>query len=698
MTSPSFQNSNNFRRSNKHQSPDNVRANIATGNANVGVQGDIYGDFVQSNIVHGDVVYQVPSDATPEQKYQAGRRYLDGGMPEMARKLIGEAVMSGYRNSEVCFHWLLAFFSGRMIRHLSDEDISILQSAQQIWNDKFYGDDDWTRGLRVLGGLLDSLTDPDADNSLSFIDDEFNQLGSVQRDKILRHLELFLKGPIQDSMWARTFAQAREGQLRGKRRQRAWKFFHADPAEPRVLWPQKVDITWQRQCLVMGPTVLFGATALYFGVLALLEGGIWGIFVYLLCVSGGYVAAVNGINWYLQTKMLSLEDSKYLSDVQPTGQGLDFNFLREVSRMLEQYFAKYVPKDVSREFWLDLTAGVQRKWRREIVEAYRGTGVKAANVEWLIRYLAKDARMRYQNETLWEARRRFITPVGTKRACAVGGGIFSLGFLWLLSLVYINLFSWEMIMLLASGWGSVAAWVKYVQLPNKWHKNENEDARRRMNEYKEEFKRWCNKLAGKPEDSEIAAWLDCDRKLVLAHAMKQFSLKSSDVIAYTFLDGPASSCRMARVRNGPWRFSKYRILVFLLTEDGVRQLTAYLNFETGEFRTLRRVNYRFDAISSVCVNEEEKGKYIFELVLMGGEEVSMALTVDGHESGMVFEEESLGDEKAVSDAIMDASGLKNSLRILEGVAAEGKEWISLDSKRGDSQMKLLRSVVHNLVK
>ena len=52
---------------------------------------------VQAGTVHGDVwVYQVPEDASPEQKYRIGVNYLDGGMPMKACELINEAIARGY--------------------------------------------------------------------------------------------------------------------------------------------------------------------------------------------------------------------------------------------------------------------------------------------------------------------------------------------------------------------------------------------------------------------------------------------------------------------------------------------------------------------------------------------------------------------------------------------------------------------------
>ena len=186
----------------------------------------------------------------------------------------------------------------------------------------------------------------------------------------------------------------------------------------------------------------------------------------------------------------------------------------------------------------------------------------------------------------------------------------------------------------------------------------------------EAFKRWRARLADKPGDQEMAAWLDCDRKVLLQEAFQHYRLNPSSVIAYAFIEASEAPNRRARVLYGPWRYSRYKLLVFLLTADGVRQLTAKLDFLKGSFHDRERTNYRFDALAAVRIAQEDGGKQTFELTLVSGQSFD-AQVKDTDMNKLQSGERS----ETVSEVTLDAAGIHHTLHVLEGVAAEGKKWI-----------------------
>ena len=215
------------------------------------------------------------------------------------------------------------------------------------------------------------------------------------------------------------------------------------------------------------------------------------------------------------------------------------------------------------------------------------------------------------------------------------------------------------------------------------------------------YDRWVQRLRRRPPDAEMAAWLDCDRKYLMQAALMRSQVPLSDLIAYAFLEAPGRSCKRARWRNGPWRFSRYQLVVFLLTRDGVRQVTVGLDFERGSFHDQQRSNYRFDAVAAVRVEEADDGRRTFELALVNGESVRIdMIEADQGSTGPDSDSTSgagsgagsagAGDDLGIVSAVtLDAAGLANTLHVLEGVAAEGKEWIGQERQRGAGRMSVL---------
>ena len=104
---------------------------------------------LQAETVHGDVyTYFVQWDSTAKEKYEAGVRYLNGGVQPEALRWIEQAIADGHDDtSEVRFHWLLALLSGRTYRQLSPDITSRLDAFK---NPPVVSQTDpWAAGVRL---------------------------------------------------------------------------------------------------------------------------------------------------------------------------------------------------------------------------------------------------------------------------------------------------------------------------------------------------------------------------------------------------------------------------------------------------------------------------------------------------------------------------------------------------------------------
>jgi hypothetical protein len=644
---------------------------------------------VQAGVVHGDIyVYTTFKDASPEEKFEAGVRFLNGGMPRRARQLIYEAVEAKNVTNKVYFYWLLALTSGRTRRELSEEEGAALRNADNIFH--LTVGDEWADGVRTIRRLLSSAQDAEAD--LRIVLKEFDALGATQKALILRHLESFLEGPIENQMWHRALTRAAEGQLAGARVDRVWKFFQPHPSGPRVRDPQPPVIpisTWVKA--VMATAILSLAT-IHLVYLLAQEGRIFAIFCCLVSITGGYFGARNGVEWRFQTgrrraKDLEHRSNQYYRSNAPTG-----GFARKVDQRFDYYVNKYAPRGVERAVWLAATGGIRKSTRDELVEIYREQRVGVEKIAWLIRHEVSHIKMRWEKGTLWDYREELATSLPTRVTAVLGFAALAVCGSWaVVSALQATPLSAAIstVSVLLGGWVAVRSWL-YIILEHRRYDADEIETNKVRARRETAFAQWQARLADKPSDYEMAAWLDCDRKVLLNEALQHYRLTMSNVIAHAFIEAPAKSTARARVRNGPWRYKKYQLLVFLLTMDGVRQLEIKLDFQLGAFHDRHRVNYRYEAVAAVRVKQADDDERKFELTLVNGPEINVQVTGPGMEELQQDE-----DHRAVLEATLDTAGLRHTLHVLEGIAAEGKEWIKHEHRRGEARASNLAAAMES---
>ncbi|WP_091295876.1 hypothetical protein [Amycolatopsis xylanica] len=619
--------------------------------------------------IHDSTVYFVLPDAPPEKKYRVGVAYLRDGVPSRARELIDQARALGHDSAEVRFHWMLAMLSKRSYRDLTVDERELLISTSRA--SEAFAADDWTRSLGTVHDLLSCLGDTGSDP-----EDALRQLAELpqpQRDQIVRHLDLVLTGSLKDRFWAGIRRNAAETRSSMNRENRVWAYFEVPPSKPRTRKPEPSQVTRRDRVRALLGELVAALGAGYLAKTLLVAARPLPIAAYLLAAIAAYYAIQSGFHWRYQVQRLAVKERQFRKRVESGSPG---GFARNVSDSFDHYFHRYAPDKVHRGTWLAETAGVRAALRNEIVDVYRDQRVTVDNVKWLIRYCIRDVRAKWRNDTLFEHRKRYRASAKTKTICVLSTTTFA-GMATYVAAAALDsdlLFTLVAALLFMVGTAtSVPAW-SFIVSERRREIEDTGDYWDVQNARQQEYERWSRKLADTmPSEAEMENWLNADKTIVLDEALKHYRLAWRDVLTHAFLQTPAENSRRARVTGGPYRYSNYDIRLFLITLDGVREVTTGLDFEHIKLVYLERTNFRFDAVSSVHVVTPTELSCNLALTLMNGEprdiHVSSYVPADNLANGV---------EGSVVEMSLDAAGFAHTLHILEGIAAEGKHWIERD--------------------
>jgi hypothetical protein len=620
--------------------------------------------------VHDSTVYNIYSGASPREKYEVGVRFLEDGVPARSRDLIHDAMAHGYENGEVRFHWVLAMLSKRSYRDLTAEEREQLGRVSEFLHRYF--DDEWKRALEAICELLDYLIGSGGDPGVSLR--KLHALPTRQRDEIVRHLDLVLTGGMKDSLWVEKHQKATTDRLRNDRRDRMWAYFQPVPAKPRVRQPLRDSTTAGDLFRAIAWSGTFAFAVGYFGWKILVHAAPLPTLSYLLMLAAGYVGARTGWEWYYRATRLKIKDRYYFRrrgvDRAPEG-----GFANQVDHSFTHYFIKYAPEGRDRTAWLADTAGIRATLRDEIVELYRESRTSAAEVRWLIRYLVNEVKKRWKSGTLLQHQERYRTRSSTKAWCAISlATLIVAATSVILTTIQIDPLRAAVATLVATAGARLgtARWLNIFYERRRAMEDlfEFEQLQR---ERQAAYQEWKKRLdSTRPSESEMEAWLNCDKTILLHDALHHYRLAWREIIAHAVLQTPAKPCKRSRVRNGPWRYSKYDIRLFLVTQDGVREITTELDFERVDCSDRERNNFRFDAVSSVQVTKEHES-HTLDLTLMNGP--SRTIIVPGLKGNHLDPTE---NAEKFSEINLDAAGFTHTLHILEGIAAEGKGWIDRD--------------------
>ncbi|WP_232832940.1 hypothetical protein [Nocardiopsis sp. TNDT3] len=631
------------------------------------------GSFVGAQVgqMHNSRVYVVNPGDPPERDYDVGCNYLADGVPVKAREHIELARARGFDGPEVRFHWVLAILSKRSYRDLTKKERVLLAdlSARTELRER----DGWRQGLNVVFALLSCVDGSSGDPESAMA--QLHSLPDPQHGLILRHLGLVLTGSMKQGVWHQLRRNAVEEQCARGRVDRVWTYFAPKPAEARARYPAPKSTTaWN----VLGGLLLAGVFLFAVATImksALAQGSLLALVSCLAVLVFGPVAVWHIALWNHQYRRRMAKEHEYgylFSSPSPPKGG----FTDQVTHDFDHYFAKYAPETESRGTWLEETQGIRRSLRDEVARLYRETGVKAERVRWLVRFLVRDVRRRWLTGQPLEPRELHRVDTATKVRCVV----LCLALISAATTTVVTAFQQApvaavggaLLTVVTSGF-AFPLWLR-IYSERRRYDEESREREEILGAREAEYERWKGKLDTlRPTETDMEAWLDADKTLILDKALRHHRLSWHEVVAHAFLVTPKRPCKSAHVRRGPWRHSKYEIRVFLVTDEGVREATADLDFERARRHLSGRDNYRFEAFSSVQVEIESTRRYTLNITLTNGPAKSIVVaeapTHDAEEAELATK---------ASETSLDAAGFFHTLRILEGIAAEGKLWFERD--------------------
>jgi len=643
----------------------------------------------------------ISQSATPKDKYRTGVENLRSGNPRAARDLIWEAMIDGWVSNEVLFHWLIAMLSRRTILEFTTSEITQLKSSRPRYTEN---GDVWADGVRLVYRLLDSALPSFAEEAgwtataadMELLIEQVDDLDEKQRDMIWPHLELLLRGELVNKVWERDIQDAQSRRFTGNRCGRAWMYFHPVPAKVTLPLPPAESISQADRFIMQVSGGLAAAATGYLGWELLRHSDFPWLLGYVIVLAISLMVVDSELDRRFLADRKRQQEEWSQASGQPPMNPSGNRLADQVGKLLIYYLKKCTPETMEYERWAAISAGFCKLCRSEILSICQENGVTASGVTWLIRFQVRQwsdhwqtgAPYRYYPTSLpspdREVPRREILGVPILAGILLAVILPAQPTFCLIPLA-ITMIS------ISAGW---LPWLR-INLERQRHAADSEDRTWRQAAIDEEFTRWSVRLKARPEDAEMAAWLECDRTVLLGMTLDLFQLPRSWLTAYAFIEKRHPGARRAQIQNGPWRHAGYQLRIFLLAEDGARYVRAYLDFLTGKLSINERTSYRYDAIVSVHVSRKPgQGKHTFELRLTSGDPITVhvqdvepdesQLDQDATLMGEPVEEAQEAAETAEAEetATSDMASLTGLMHMLEGVAGEGRSWIQRRDCRG----------------
>ncbi|WP_327168970.1 hypothetical protein [Streptomyces subrutilus] len=628
---------------------------------------------IQAETVHNSNVYFVHPDASPQEKYRVGLRFLADGVPSRARDMISDAIAHGHDSAEVRFNWVLAMLSARAYHDLSTEELQRLHHASGLV--RTYAEGQWKDALRVVFELLAMLST--ADGETGRVPERLRALLPGQREAILHHLDLVLTGGLKDSLWVESREQAETARFANDRVQRVWAYFEPDPIGPRAMPPRPSTAAAARAALPVRAGLFVVVTA-FLWIAALVADPAAAAIGLSVALCAGLTATYFGRRWWYQER--HLKEANRVTHIPHTGDPASAGdgFTHRVRHSFDYYFSVRTPYGFVPHEWLGHTVHIRNLLVTEIALLYRESRISVDRVNWLIRHLAEDARDCHNRGTLFDYRRQNQTPASVKALCALALVAFCITILDLLGTVASAAVGTSQMLpavfaVVGAVWSGRAAASLWLEAWSEDRRvaEETQEYQERLAARQVAYRNWKSFLdATRPSELEMETWLTCDKTVFVDEVLRHYQLTWRDLITHTILMTPARPYKRGRVRGGPWRYSRYSFRLFLVTQDGVREISSEFDFTDAKRGNEQRSNYRFDALSSVQVTERAHSGYDLELVLTNGPARNIRVKdADSHQLAP--------DENAqeIAEVNLNAAGFIHTFRLLEGIAADGKGWI-----------------------
>ncbi|MFD9036415.1 hypothetical protein ACFVZW_35555 [Streptomyces sp. NPDC059567] len=641
---------------------DSARYSSAAFNSTIGIQAEV---------VHDSTINIVHPDASPQEKYRVGLRLLEDGVPSRAREMITDAIVHGYDSSEVRFYWVLAMLSARTHHDLSTEEVERLRYASRLV--RTYAEDEWKEALRVTFDLLAVLSTTGSETGPVL--KQLQDLPLRQYDAILRHLDVILTGGLKDDLWAETLGRARAERFGNDRVQRVWAYFAPAPIGARAVRPRPSTAAAAKAALPVR-VVLFVISSALLWALALIADPAQAIVELPVALGAGLTAARFGVRWWGREPTPGLTAEAHVPH-PPDPAFAEDGFTKRVRHSFDHYFSVRRPHGFTSDAWLAHTVQIRSSLAAEIADLYRESRIGVERVDWLIRYLAEDARNRHNNGTLFDEHRQDQTPGRTKALTVAALAVLGVAALAAFGTAVTGAAQprplWAFLAVLGAAWSGHATASRWLEVRREERRLDRETQKylEQLTARQIAYQRWQSLLDDlRPSELEMETWLTCDKTSFVDEALRHHRLTWRDLITHTILVAPGPSYKRGRVRGGPWRYSHYVFRLFLFTQDGIREISSEFNFSDGTRRNEQRSNYRFDALTSVQVTENADVGYDLELFLANGPARKIRVKdADAHQLAPTE------NSQEISEINLSAAGSTHTFRLLEGVAADGKGWI-----------------------
>ncbi|MER5775767.1 hypothetical protein ABT144_16045 [Streptomyces sp. NPDC002039] len=626
---------------------------------------------IQAETVHDSTIYFVHPDASPQEKYRVGVQFLEDGVPSRAREMITDAIVHGHDGTEVRFHWVLAMLSARTHHDLTTEEIERLRYASRLV--RTYAEDEWKEALRVTFDLLAALSTTGSETGPVL--KQLQDLPLRQHDAILRHLDVILTGGLKDDLWMETLGQARAERFGNDRAQRVWAYFAPTPIGARAVRPRPSTAAAAKAALPVR-AVLFAISCALLWTLALIADPAQAIVELPVALGAGLTAARFGVQWWGREPRPGPAAEAHVAHPRDPDFTED-GFTKRVRHSFDHYFSVRRPHGYTSDAWLAHTVQIRSSLAAEIADLYRESRIGVERIDWLIRYLAEDARNRHNNGTLFDQHRQDQTPGRTKALTVAALAALGIAALATFGTAVTDAAQprplWAFLAVLGAAWSGHAAASRWLEVRQEERRLDRETRKyfEQLTARQIAHQRWQSFLnETRPSELEMETWLACDKTSFVDEALRHHRLTWRNLITHTILVAPGPSYKRGRVRGGPWRYSHYVFRLFLFTQHGIREISSEFNFSDGTRRNEQRSNYRFDALTSVQVTENADVGYDLELILTNGSARRIRVKdADAHQLAPTE------NSQEISEINLSAAGSTHTFRLLEGIAADGKSWI-----------------------
>ncbi|MEU0267086.1 hypothetical protein [Nocardioides sp. NPDC006303] len=627
---------------------------------------------VIAEAVHNSTFYVTPPNASPEEIFESGMSAISGGRFDRARECIEEAIANGFDNSKVRFHWMIAMLSGRSQRDLSNADRRDLKFLLRLL--PTFPEDDWKQALIVVLELI-GYRQAEADAPSDWRA-RIEALALDQQNLINDHLDRVMPAAVKATMWKARRSKAAADQFRDGRSQRIRMYFEPEPAPPRTLEPHPYDAVAAQAAFPLR-AALFTAAALGLAVLAMITHPLAAITEIAVAVAAGVAATHFGHQWADHVWALKPSPTHQLPSYTVHQNG----FTTDVRRSFDAAFATHTPRTMSQSDWLSRTDEDRARLAHEVARLYRESRTTVEGVEWLIQHLAERAKA-HPSIGASENPAQSVSSKWSKVLCLSSLTVLATAAVAILITIFSNLNPSHIglsVVAAAVAFGAGHAAVSAaLEVRGEHRRVAREKAERDAEKSIREaaYARWKSGLdETRPTEREMEMWLNSDKTLFIADALDTYRLDWDDLITYTFLVTPKPRCLRARITRGPWRYSQYSFRLFLVTLEGVREVSTDVDVLTAKRGQEERSSYRFDALSSVQVTEDNRHRYNLELTLTNGPSRQI-LIKDADAQQVVPEDNDLDftDEREFSKVNLNATGFVHTFHLLEAIAADGKQW------------------------